>query len=548
MFLPQSTFNPGTEMPAAPKPATAPTLDLTQPGPLVREAEILARHSPGKSRLSVLRGLTADESPRARIRRITDFLLQFEPEETVEMLKAAGKLAVRQDPSGLRFLFSFLEVKRPGIEVLRMIEPLNSLERVALRIIRGTWTPDEAGQESDVFAILETLEEATSLGVLDLGLEVLPRKPSALRALFRHLRGWFGNMRERLERGETLPPAALTLAAHLAILEIALLEKRVSRLAGAIDPYDARAMGRLMPVMSRYDQDIEHMKTVISKLTTYEPFYERLPTLEHALSSAEMDKIGKRLLADPVTNGLGRILRAMRAAPLLDREFAFLVSLVHQIAALRVTSAGESHPPDLLSVMLQVVESARGETGLRLRLEPEIADVIWPTVQTWGVLRRSPDSLEVRYREDRVLDFLHPDGTPLLPERPEEREPRELGIKELVRMQLHNEAFVLGILNNPKATSLPGVVPMIASQSRSLRVLDRIMRDRSLYTGPANKEVPRLLLTNPAHLPVNSLRRFIHVRFVSRLDLERLARSSTDVRSEVRKEILSYLRSMRKAA
>ncbi len=102
-------------------------------------------------------------------------------------------------------------------------------------------------------------------------------------------------MTVKLAAKETLPEDHLQFLVQLSMLEIHLTEKRISRIAESVDPYDQRGLARLMPVMSRYDQDIEHMKTVISRLTTYMPFYERLLTIETALTDREMDKIEKEL-------------------------------------------------------------------------------------------------------------------------------------------------------------------------------------------------------------------------------------------------------------
>ena len=45
---------------------------------------------------------------------------------------------------------------------------------------------------------------------------------------------------------------------------------------------------------------------------------------------------------------------------------------------------------------------------------------------------------------------------------------------------------------------------------------------------------------------MNSLKRFIHVRFVSKVDLERLSHRGSEVREEVRREILRYLETLRR--
>jgi hypothetical protein len=152
--------------------------------------------------------------------------------------------------------------------------------------------------------------------------------------------------------------------------------------------------------------------------------------------------------------------------------------------------------------------------------------------------------LLLRYREERGAFFLQPDGTPNLPEIPGPLEEEHLGIEELVRSQMHNDAFLLGLFENPEAMAKPNLVPLIATHSRSVRVLGKIMRTRALHTGPF-KDVPRLLLMNPARLPVAGLRKFINVRFVARTDLQRLGMRSADVRPEVKGEIRDYLARIR---
>ncbi len=523
------------------------SLDLTHSPRMGDAGALLVRAAVARPVAQTLEAVSSEEIPRDRLRRVAEVFRKLDPADAAELLTAAGRGALRQEASGLRLLFSFLEVKRPGVEVLRQLRVLSSLERVALRLVAGNWQEPEALEQVDsIFPIQEVLQEAGRVGALDLGLEALPRDDVAVRATLEHIRIWFHRREKRLAAGERLEPDSLNFIAQLAMLEINLMEKRVSRLAGLIDPYDVRAMGRLMPILSRYDQDIEHMKNVVTRLTTYEPFFDRLMTMEHALSPSEMDRVQRALGRHPVGHPVGSILRAMRANPILDREFTFLVSLVHQIAVLREQAVKGSARPDVLSIMLEVLEKGRGGTGIRISIEPEIADSIWPTVQSWGVLRRSPESLEVRYREDRALDFILVDGTPRLPALPEERKLPDLTLKELCRLQLSNEPFILGVLENPKATSVPGLVAMLVTISKSLRILDRIMRDRTLYTGPANKDVPRLLLMSPARIPVNSLKRFIHVRFVSKMDLERMARQGADIRAEVRREIVRYLEQMKK--
>ena len=130
-------------------------------------------------------------------------------------------------------------------------------------------------------------------------------------------------------------------------------------------------------------------------------------------------------------------------------------------------------------------------------------------------------------------------------QRPKSRGGNQLSLKDLVQLQMNNDAFICGLLDNARVSNLPGLVAMIVLETRSLRVLDKIISVRRLHTGPANKDVPRLLLLSPARVPLSSLKAFIHVRYVSRVDLERLARPRSEVRPEVQKEVATYLRMLK---
>jgi hypothetical protein len=122
----------------------------------------------------------------------------------------------------------------------------------------------------------------------------------------------------------------------------------------------------------------------------------------------------------------------------------------------------------------------------------------------------------------------------------------EISIEQLVRQQMNNDPFLAGVLENPKLTEGKRVVSIIATGSRSLRILVKIINTPRLHTGETNKDVPRLLLMNPARIPVSSLRKFIHVRYVSKTDLGKLASPQYDIRREIQHEIRTYLKSISK--
>lgn len=522
-----------------------PIVDLTVPPQLGAGAEQLARSPVLTDDLRALEVLTAEESPRRRMSLISETFRRLETPEAVRLLRAAGSRALGHDPAGVRALFSFLEVKRPGVEVLRQLNPLTSLERVSLRLLRGTWEDPDSSASDVLFPILETFEEAIRSGVIDVGVDRLPRDPEAMRSINRHLAAWFERQAELLEAGRELADLDMHFLTQLCMLEINLMERRVSRLASRVNPYDGRAIGRLMPVLSFYDQDIEHLKSVVGRLSTYRPFFERLLTMEHVLSSSELDRIQRQLQKDQAGAAMGQLLVEARANPVLDRELSFLVSSVYQVALLRHQTLGEGGPPDLLTTIHQVYQAVGAEPVVHVSIEPELAEQVFAIVEDWGFVHRLPDLFVLGYREEWAGNFVMPDGTPSLPERAGEKPKAPVSMRELIQRQLSNDAFLVGILENTRVTSLPGIVPMIAMHARSIRVIDKILSSRHLITGPANKDVARIILMNPTRVPVQSLKPIINVRFVSRVDLDRMSRPTSEVRPEVRTEIANYLRILR---
>jgi hypothetical protein len=122
--------------------------------------------------------------------------------------------------------------------------------------------------------------------------------------------------------------------------------------------------------------------------------------------------------------------------------------------------------------------------------------------------------------------------------------PAELSVKDLVQDNITKTSVLLGLLKNEKVINTPGVVAMVALRTRNLRVLDVIAQTRKLHAGFANKDVPLALLKSPANIPVKTLRKFINVRYVSKIDLRRLSKDRSSIRREVADEIDTYLVSL----
>jgi hypothetical protein len=117
-------------------------------------------------------------------------------------------------------------------------------------------------------------------------------------------------------------------------------------------------------------------------------------------------------------------------------------------------------------------------------------------------------------------------------------------IKRRVLSSLHSTAVTLAHLRDPKVYAVPGLVEEVVHRTRSAQVAETIATQRQLHRGFANRGVPLALLRSPLNVSVKILRKFVHVQYVSKLELRRLASDRTGIRREVGLEVKHYLRTL----
>ena len=152
--------------------------------------------------------------------------------------------------------------------------------------------------------------------------------------------------------------------------------------------------------------------------------------------------------------------------------------------------------------------------------------------------------LSINLKKAPAALFVDNQGVPREIDWFEVQKEKSLSYKSLVMTYMDNDSFLAELLNNPKAASKPGVISAIALRCRSSRILTMIANRRDLYTGFAGKEVPLNLLMNPVRIPVTTLRKFVHVRYIDRPTLQRLSGRGSPAREEIRREISRYLNNL----
>ncbi|MBK8165914.1 MAG: hypothetical protein IPK64_08110 [bacterium] len=119
-----------------------------------------------------------------------------------------------------------------------------------------------------------------------------------------------------------------------------------------------------------------------------------------------------------------------------------------------------------------------------------------------------------------------------------------LRMRKLVLDNIMSTSVLLEFLRDPKVTSIPGLVAEVVNRTRNPQVIEIVIGNRALHTGFANKAVPLACLRSPVNVPAKALRKFIHVKYVSKVDLKRLANDRTGIRREIGAEIVKYLDSL----
>jgi len=224
------------------------------------------------------------------------------------------------------------------------------------------------------------------------------------------------------------------------------------------------------------------------------------------------------------------------------REVSLGVSILHALYNHPLLRRGTKRC-DPLSLLSLFVESA-GDRTLEISFDRSFRMKSVEELLNVSGFHLEENILTVRLDQVPHDMFIDEDGLPREVKWTEIKTSKGLSYKSLVLSFLDNDSFLLELLNNPKVAGKPGIVSLIALRCRSLKVLSIIASRRDLYSGFANRDVPINLLMNPARIPLSTLRKFIHVRYIDKVTLQRMAKKGTQIRDEVRREITRYLKSL----
>jgi hypothetical protein len=493
----------------------------------------------------------------------------------VTCLEGIQQLARAGEPAGARLLAACLDANTPGALLLPRIRLFRSVGR----LLDAT---DE--QVGEVFLrqwqarLAETVTLATER-LARAGED--PGRPSD-RPVDRHplplLRAAL-TLAAPSAGSATVAGDDLRLLGQLVRLEADAYQERVSRLAGLIDPFRVTAVMRALPLLNRADAEIRDLDRLAAWLESGDvsaAFERRVMTGFEVLDESERPRLLAAFRQQASLAPLATVFASQADAPVSVRHLAGPVARVLVLQRALQREGLRAAAPTLLDAIELVLAHSDGG-DLHLPLDPELAGAVGRILV--AARRGGSDDLAGVEIRDGVLSIARPrlglgdriwrHDLPTLGElsalevsaadasaeddatddgKKDEDAPQQdksaAAVKQLVMNNIGSVSIVLGFLRNPKVTAIPGLVADVVRRTRSGRVLEIIAGDRHLTSGHANKDVPRALLESPVNVPVKTLRKFIHVKYVSKTDLRRMAKDTARLRKEVCKEIEVYLESL----
>ncbi len=512
-----------------------------------------------------------------------------------EYLGGIQHLASTGSPAGARLLAAFLNVSTPGERLLPVVKGLNSSRRYLGRLAK--LADAEGGLrpfQIDWLKRQSILESTAGIWCQKLGLQVPAPKGDQpeqqppwpmMRTVFGHLleQAQHDEFREQKEAGKLL--------AEMLRMEVDAWQERISHLAGNINPYRVESVMRVLPLLNQADSEIRDLRQMTSWIIEGDidsAFVKPLPRWKETLEDKDWGHLLRDLGKNENLGGLARLAKGLSTQPILMSRLAEGVQRVIDLSEALMGDDVRDCRLDLFTACV-LVQSHYGNGQVVFTLEQELADALddilpdpededhqlrgmaqmagllvielneeLPTLvdglqrtrdfteeekvalSSWRAAHSKVDTSDLAALREQGLALARKlDG-----EEDEEEEVEDLGataLKNLVMTNIQSVSVLLGFLRNPKITSIPGLVEEVVVRTRNPQIIATIANDRVLHTGFANKGVAMACLRSPVNVSVRALRKFCHVKYVSKIELKRMAADRTGIRKEIGREIKKYL-------
>ena len=544
---------------------------------------------PDASIMEALEALAfADAEVSSRAENLFMFLRKISQQNNAkEYLMGIQSMAVQGSPAGARLLAAFVDVSTPGDRLLPRVQRFSSSRRLRIRIRNDKEDPGNIHQ--DWLVRLEKLAESCSTLASPEdspdGDEV--RRPGE-EPPWPMLRDGLELLFARLTLGDEFDDGDRKLMVELLRLEVDAWQERISHLAGSIDPFRINAISRILPLLGMADaeiRDLRQMITWIEEGCQGSDFHTPVSRSLDVLEDSDRSALRSVLAVDPDLAPLSDLFEGLSAHPVPVPTLAFCLRRLQAMAARLSLLGVPGVELDLMTGVRLIQEyypASGGKDEVHLPLTPGFPEACRHILDTAedGMGKAAADLTGLVLRDDHLVITIPEGGLFLehdLPAEADESEPDEQAdeiqawaddlqgeddpqvedpekidinsatvteLKHLVLSNIQSISVLLGFLRNPKVVAIPGLVEDVVNRTRNPKVIETIARVRILHTGFANRTVPLACLRSPVNVPIAVLRKFMHVKFVSKVDLKRMALDKGGIRKEIGREIKKYLQAL----
>jgi hypothetical protein len=544
---------------------------------------------PDASILEALQALAfADAEVASRAESLFMFLRKISTQVTAkEYLMGIQHLAVKGDPAGARLLAAFVDVSTPGDRLMPRVQRFSSSRRLNFRIRQDSADPGNIHMDwlqrlEDLTNRCTTLAQETG-SVPDSATPLPGREPP-----WPFLQDGLELLLARLSLGDDFEADDRKLLVELLRLEVDAWQERISHLAGSIDPFRAAAIRRILPMLGMADAEIRDLRRMITWIeegcrgTEFDrPISRSLDVLEDNDRAA----LRRVLAGDPGLAPLAGLFEGLAEHPVRVPVMAHLLQRMQTLAD-RLALLGVPEVELDLVTAAQLVQAHfptdGDETEYHLPLPPGFPRACGRILELAesGMGKEAADLSGLRIQADHMVmaipeggAFLEHDFPAAICDQIEDGEPDEImawaddllaepdsasedekeidpnsasvtELKHLVMTNIQSVSVLLGFLRNPKIVAIPGLVEEVVHRTRNPMVIETISKVRILHTGFANRGVPLACLRSPVNISINTLRKFMHVKYVSKVDLKRMALDKSGIRKEVGREVKKYLQTL----
>lgn len=442
-------------------------------------------------------------------KKIAKFLHSFEEAIPLDEL---FEILLKADPPREWYEFLIVCMIDTGfsdVEVARNVLRLHCLRRLYMKM--GGGAPMEQ-EEKDIFQEVTSITKIHNVTAF-LGLTYFAHK-----------------LVESLIEKKPIHSFHHQLLIKLIRLEAQALKVRINRLSDSVDAYSMKEMGRMLPVIKRFDENLNEAQHLANSIEKNSTLGQASMTFAHALKAGSFEKwVGKM--------GTGQEVSLLKDILLLQsRKLAPTRSVVALMSVYRWV-----HEAHNLTASPAVWAKRALEMYDNGRFTIEMSTVI---EQLRDHLLEAGAWIEGNVVSGNFSDRLYTQwiGTnglsrPLDRKQESKERERQLTGKQLIYRFFNNESVMLRLLDNSEICMVSGAIEYIAKKSRSVPVLSKIASNSTLYAGSNNRGVPEALLINPSKIPLSLLRIFFKPSFFSTAELQRLVLANSQMRPELIAEI-----------